>query len=97
MDRVIYSLHFPRPMSLRMRVIAFPAADSKASTKATDIDRLVSWKLDPLFTAVVQATEEAVDNALVAAETMSGPNYWVVPELPKDQLKEILRQHSVLR
>ena len=74
-----------------------PAAESEASTKATDIDRLVSWKLDPLFVAVVQATEEAVDNALVTAETMSGPNYWVVPELPKDQLEGILRQHKVLR
>jgi D-aminopeptidase len=61
----------------------------------TDIDRLESWKLDPLFAAVVQATEEAVDNALVAAETMTGPNYWVVPALPHDQLKEILQRHAV--
>jgi D-aminopeptidase len=53
--------------------------------------------MDPLFTAVTQATEEAVDNALIAAKTMTGPNYWVVPALPQDQLKEILRRHNLLQ
>jgi D-aminopeptidase len=60
------------------------------------VERLVSEQLDPLFTAVTQATEEAVDNALIAARTMIGPNYWVVPALPQDQLKEVLRKHGVL-
>ena len=73
------------------------AVDSNVPTKTTDIDRLAIWKLDPLFAAVVQATEEAVDNALVAAETMKGPNYWIVSAIPRDQLKEILRKHNVLR
>jgi hypothetical protein len=53
--------------------------------------------LSSLFAAVTQATEEAVDNALIAAKTMIGPNYWVVPALPHDQLQEILRNHNVLR
>jgi L-aminopeptidase/D-esterase-like protein len=57
---------------------------------------LISWQLDPLFAAVTQATEEAVDNALIAAKTMIGPNYWVVQALPQDQLKAILRNHNVL-
>ena len=61
------------------------------------IERLASGQMDPLFTAVIQATEEAVDNALVAAQTMTGPNYWVVPALPHDQLKDILRRHGVLK
>ena len=52
--------------------------------------------MDPLFAAVTQATEEAVDNALIAAKTMIGPNYWVVQALPHDQLKAILRNHNVL-
>jgi D-aminopeptidase len=58
--------------------------------------RLASWDMDPLFAAVTQATEEAVDNALIAAKTMIGPNYWVVPALPQDQLKAILRKHGLL-
>jgi hypothetical protein len=37
-----------------------------------------------------------VDNASIAAKTMIGPNYWVVPALPHDQLQEILRKHGVL-
>jgi len=61
------------------------------------VGRLFSGQMDPLFAAVTQATEEAVDNALVAARTMTGPNYWVVSALPHDQLKEILRRHGVLK
>jgi L-aminopeptidase/D-esterase-like protein len=63
----------------------------------TKVDRLVSGQMDALFAAVTQATEEAVDNALVAARTMTGPNYWVVPALPHDQLREILRKHGLLQ
>jgi D-aminopeptidase len=53
--------------------------------------------MDPLFAAVTQATEEAVDNALIVAKTMIGPNYWVVPALPHDQLRAILLKHGVLK
>ena len=71
--------------------------DRNVPAGETGIDRLPSWKLDPLLEAVVQVTEEAVVNALVAAETMTGPNYWVVPALPHDQLTEVLRRHAVLQ
>ena len=59
--------------------------------------RLPSWNMDPLFAAVTQSTEEAVDNALVAARTMTGPNYWVVPALSHDQLRDVLRKHNLLQ
>ena len=72
-------------------------ADKTRTPRSMAIQRLVSWQMDPLFAAVTQATEEAVDNALIAAKTMIGPNYWVVPALPHDQLQEILRKHDVLR
>jgi D-aminopeptidase len=65
--------------------------------KAARLERLVSGQLDPLFAAVTQATEEAVDNALIAAQTMTDPNYWVVPALPHGQLIDILRRHGVLK
>ena len=61
------------------------------------VNRLVSGQMDALFAAVTQATEEAIDNSLVAARTMTGPNYWVVSALPHDQLRDILRRHGVLK
>ncbi len=72
-------------------------ADKPHSAKSIPLQRLPSWELDPLFSAVTQATEEAVDNSLIAAKTMTGPDYWVVPALPHDQLQAILRKHNVLR
>jgi D-aminopeptidase len=72
-------------------------ADKPHPRRSVAIQRLISWEIDPLFAAVTQATEEAVDNALIAAKTMIGPNYWVVQALPQDQLKAILRKHDVLK
>jgi hypothetical protein len=43
-------------------------------------------QLDPVFAAVVQATEEAVVNALVAAETMTGQGGHRAVALPHDRL-----------
>ena len=50
--------------------------------------------LSPLFKAVVEATEEAVVNAMVAAETMVGADGLRFPELPEDLLAEIMRKHA---
>jgi len=61
------------------------------------VERMQSWKMDPLFTAVVQATEESVINAMIAAKTMTGANYWVVLALPHDQLQQVLRKHGLLK
>jgi D-aminopeptidase len=52
--------------------------------------------LDPLFLATVQATEEAVVNAMVAAETMKGINDHEVIALPHDRLREVLRKYNRL-
>jgi D-aminopeptidase len=56
-----------------------------------------SWKMDVMFTAVVQATEESVINTIVAAKTMIGADYWTVPALPHDQLLQVLSKHGLLR
>lgn len=53
-------------------------------------------KMDPLFEATVQATEEAILNALVAAETMTGINGNTVFALPHDRLQNILRKYHRL-
>jgi L-aminopeptidase/D-esterase-like protein len=52
--------------------------------------------LDPLFLATVQATEEAVINAMVAAETMKGIDDHEVIALPHDRLREVLKKYNRL-
>jgi len=61
------------------------------------IQRMQSWKMNPMFTSVVQAIEEAIINAIVAAKTMTGADYWTVPALPRDQLQQVLRKHGQLK
>jgi L-aminopeptidase/D-esterase-like protein len=60
------------------------------------ISRLRSAALDPLFEATVQGVEEAVINAMVAASTMTGADYWTVSALPHDQLQAVLQRHGML-
>lgn len=52
--------------------------------------------LDPIFLATVRATEEAVVNAMVAAQTMTGINGHTVIALPHDRLREVLRKYNRL-
>jgi L-aminopeptidase/D-esterase-like protein len=54
------------------------------------IDFLPWPAIDSLYTATVQAVEEATVNALVAAETMVGRNGFRSPALPLDRVKELL-------
>jgi D-aminopeptidase len=66
------------------------------AVKAT-LERMQSWKLNPVFSAVIQATEEAVVNAMVAAKTMVGADNWKVSALPHDQLQTVLKAHALLQ
>jgi D-aminopeptidase len=52
--------------------------------------------IDPFFQAVVEATSEAIGNALTAAETMTGRDGNIAHALPHDRLVEIMRQHGRL-
>jgi D-aminopeptidase len=52
--------------------------------------------LDPIFLATVQATEEAVINAMVAAATMKGIDNHEVIALPHDRLREVLKKYNRL-
>ena len=47
--------------------------------------------LNGLFTSAIEATEEAVYNALVAAETTAGINGHVLQAIPHDRLRTILQ------
>ncbi|MEO5936388.1 MAG: P1 family peptidase [Terriglobales bacterium] len=60
------------------------------------VQRLRSEQMDPLFIATVQATEEAITNAMIAAETMTGVDYWRYYAIPHDQLQRVLRKYNRL-
>jgi D-aminopeptidase len=84
--------------------IAFSTANAGADDgnwaadtgKPAQLERLRSAALNPLFEATVQSVEESVVNALVAARTMTGADYWTVSALPHDQLQDVLRRHGML-
>lgn len=62
----------------------------------TPLAMLPNDAITPLFEATVQATEEAIINALVAAETMVGIDDHEVIELPHERLREVLRDYGRL-
>jgi D-aminopeptidase len=69
-----------------------PVARGAGGEARYDRLALVPWGcLDPFFTAVVQATEEAVANALAAGETMTGRDGHRSPGLPRDQVAALFR------
>ena len=58
---------------------------------------LANHQLDALFLATIQAVEESILNALVAAETMTGMHGNKVHALPRDQVRSLLRQAGARR
>jgi L-aminopeptidase/D-esterase-like protein len=78
--------------------IAFSTANPGAAnrTGVSDLKMLPNDRISPLLLATIEATEEAILNALIAAETMTGINGNTVYELPHDQLRDILREHGRL-
>jgi len=60
---------------------------------AYDQIRFIPWpQINPFFAAVVQAAEEAVANALVANEEMTGRDGHRVPALPRDRVADLVRR-----
>jgi D-aminopeptidase len=78
--------------------IAFSTANpgAAAKDKVTDVKMLPNDLLDPVFAATVQATEEAVINAMIAAESMTGIDNHHVTALPHDQLRAVLKKYNRL-
>jgi D-aminopeptidase len=78
--------------------ISFSTANAGAGMSKTPaaITILPIEHIDPLFEATVQATEEAVINAMVAAETMTGIDNHRVEALPHDKLREVLKKYNRL-
>lgn len=77
--------------------VAFSTANADASRQPiAQVQMVANDAISPLFTAVVQATEEAVINALVASATMVGLQGHRVPGLPHDGLRSTLRKYNRL-
>ena len=61
------------------------------------VEMLPNERIDPLFYAAIEATEEAIVNALVAAETMTGRAGAVVHRLDHDALVEVMQRFRPAR
>jgi L-aminopeptidase/D-esterase-like protein len=78
--------------------IAFSTANPGASNagQLVDLRMVPNDSLDPLFAATVQATEEAIVNAMVAAEDMTGVDNHHVTALSHTRLREVLGKYNRL-
>lgn len=79
--------------------LAFSTANPGASAGGPGVlsaDFLANEALDPLFEAAVQATDEAVIDAMVANETMTGRDGKTALALPHDRLRELLGRYARL-
>ena len=76
--------------------IAFSTANPHAYDEPGPNTVLVvsNERMNPLFDATVEATEEAIVNAMVAAKTMTGIDNHTVIGLPHDELQKALKQYN---
>ncbi|MBM4161069.1 MAG: P1 family peptidase [Ignavibacteria bacterium] len=78
--------------------IAFSTANpGAAGDSVVSLTMLPNDRINPLFAATVQATEEAIVNAMVAAQTMEGVNGSKVYGIPHDRLKAAMKKYNRLK
>ena len=80
--------------------IAFSTANAAEASKnqgVANITMLPNDRINPLFWAAAQATEEAILNAMVGAETITGFNGNKAHALPHDRLKAVLKKYNRLQ
>ena len=79
-------------------MIAFGPVQPAAASDGKEVWRVLPNEvLDPLLRATVQASEEAIANALVAAETMTGIDGNTAYAVPHNRLLEVMRKYGRLR
>jgi L-aminopeptidase/D-esterase-like protein len=71
-------------------------ADDPDQHTPSPITPVASSEIDPLFEGTVEATEEAIVNAMVAATTMTGADGLRLFGLPHDELRAILQRYGRL-
>jgi len=78
--------------------LAFSTANPEAANPEgiAHLTMLPNERIDAVLQATVDATEEAIVNAMIAAETMTGADGNTVYALPHDRLREILQKHNRL-
>jgi D-aminopeptidase len=78
--------------------IAFSTANPHAEggKSVVDLKFLPNDALDPIFAATVQAVEESIINAMIAAPTMTGIENHKVTGLPHDKLRDVLKKYNRL-
>ena len=76
--------------------IAFSTANKSAFNRKaeTTVSLYPNDNMNPLFSATIQATEEAIVNALFAAKTMIGINGNTIPELPKEKVMRLMKKYK---
>jgi L-aminopeptidase/D-esterase-like protein len=76
--------------------LAFSTANKNAFSRSqtTTVQLYPNDQIGVLFAATVEATEEAITNALFAARTMQGINGNTIYELPKERVVQILREYN---
>ena len=79
--------------------IAFSTANPGAANQSevVSLQMIPNSRISPIFLATVQATEEAIINAIVSAETMTGRDGNTVYGLPHERLKEVMKKYNRLR
>jgi L-aminopeptidase/D-esterase-like protein len=78
--------------------IAFSTANAGAADPSgtVQLQMLPNDRMSPIFDATVEATEEAIVNALIAAETMTGADDHQVIAIPHDRLRQVLKKYNRL-
>ncbi|MBX8811866.1 P1 family peptidase [Ochrobactrum sp. MR34] len=76
--------------------IAFSTANPDAFSReeTTQMEMVSNNKMDPLIQAAALATEEAIINAMIAAETMKGRDDNISYALPHDRLVEVMKKYN---
>jgi D-aminopeptidase len=77
--------------------VAFSTANARAwfdDRPVTDVKMLPNDRITPLFQATAQATEAAITNALLAAETMTGANDVRVYALPVERMMGVMKKYG---
>jgi len=79
--------------------IAFSTANPEVSKEdgIAHLEMLPNEKINPLFEAAVSATEEAIVNAMIAAETMEGVNGNKVYAIPHDRLIQVMKKYNRIK
>jgi L-aminopeptidase/D-esterase-like protein len=79
--------------------VAFSTANPRAwfnDQPVTDVKMLPNDRITPLFQATAQATEAAITNALLAADTMTGANDLRIYAMPVDRMLAAMRKYGRL-